>query len=74
MASLTQLSDGRLLAVDATSLVALPADGRGSWQAFGPTLPQQFAPAGVAYSPEAKATFIWKGTCGADAVMRLADQ
>jgi hypothetical protein len=70
VANLTLLPDGRLLAVGSTTLVTL-ADGGTGWTAFGPALP--FAPAGVAYSPDAKATFIWRGTCGADSAMRLAD-
>jgi hypothetical protein len=47
------------------------SEASGTWTAFGAGLPYQ--PAGVTYSATAKATFIWKSTCGGDAVMRLND-
>jgi hypothetical protein len=50
------------------------ADGGATWEPFGPTLP--YTPAGIAYSENQKALFVWHSDCGnlvlPDAVQKLS--
>jgi photosystem II stability/assembly factor-like uncharacterized protein len=74
-ASLTELPDGRLVAIGGQSLL-VSTDHAATWRAFGPALPN--SPNGVLYSRFRKALYVWRSSCAgpndpvpADAVMRL---
>ena len=68
-ASLVQGPGTELRAANAKNLLK-SAGGGATWTPTGPELP--YEPAGLTYSPVAKATFVWPATCG-QRVMRLAD-
>lgn len=67
-----ELPDGRLATFSGNSIVA-SADGGSTWSPLGASLPYQ--PAGLVYSPQRQAFFIWRWDCGnvvpADAIMQM---
>ncbi|MBV9357924.1 MAG: exo-alpha-sialidase [Chloroflexi bacterium] len=68
-----EVPGGRLVTAESDTLV-VSSDGGATWQSFGPTLP--YVPAGVAYSENQKALFIWHSDCGSqvlpDAIQKLS--
>jgi hypothetical protein len=67
-----ELPGGRLASVGGNSIV-MSSDGGTTWQPIGATLP--YAPAGLVYSVNRRAFFIWHWDCGSvvlpDAIMML---
>jgi photosystem II stability/assembly factor-like uncharacterized protein len=68
-----EVPGGRLVTARPETLV-VSSDGGATWEAFGPQLP--FTPAGVVYSENQKALFIWHWDCGnrvlPDAIQKLS--
>ena len=64
---------GRLVTARPDTLV-VSSDGGATWESFGPQLP--YRPAGVVYSENQKALFIWYAACGtyvpSDAIHKLS--
>jgi photosystem II stability/assembly factor-like uncharacterized protein len=68
-----QLPDGRLATLGANNSVVISSNEGATWTPIAPPLPYQAA--GLVYSPQRQAFFVWKWDCGgvvlADAIQKL---